>query len=76
MDLRFLNYSCSQMAKRLNTHNRFHADEPETGPSRLEELTLHGRLEQREHYRKGWLRNLTIGGLVAVIAFIAFLAHR
>ncbi|MDR6539690.1 hypothetical protein [Variovorax soli] len=64
-----------QIAKQLNTHDRFHADELDTVPSRLDELTLHSRLEQREQHRKGWLRNLTIAAVVTVVVMVIFLAR-
>ncbi|MGJ7490247.1 hypothetical protein [Variovorax sp. ZT4R33] len=45
-------------------------DEPDTVPSRLDALTLHSRLEQREQYRDGWRRNLSIIALVLIGALV------
>lgn len=48
-------------------------DEPDTVPSRLDALTLHSRLEQREQYRDGWRRNLSIVALVLIALVMTFL---
>lgn len=58
------------MAKRFDTHNRF-ADEADTIPSRLDDLTLHRRLEERERRRAGWRRNLSIFAALIVAGLIA-----
>ena len=63
------------MANRLTTHNRFHAEDLESMPSQLDELTLHSRLEQPEQRSKGWLRNVAIGALVVLVAAAMFLAR-
>ena len=58
------------MNKRLDNHNRF-AEEIDTIPSRLDELTSHRRLAEREQRRAGWRRNFSIFAAVVVLALIA-----
>jgi hypothetical protein len=63
------------MAKRLNTHNRF-AAELDSAPSRLDELTFHHRLEERERSATVWRRNLSFAALViVVVAVVMFIAR-
>lgn len=63
------------MARRSNTHNRFSA-ELDSEPSRLDELTFHSRLEERERRAAGWRRNLLYMALiVAGVAFATFVTR-
>jgi hypothetical protein len=58
------------MTKRYDTHNRF-AEEADTIPSRLDELTVHRRVAEREQRRAGWRRNFAIFAAVVVVALVA-----
>ncbi|CAN7164250.1 hypothetical protein LJR290_000170 [Variovorax sp. LjRoot290] len=58
------------MSRRFNTHNRF-AAELDSAPSRLEDLTLHHRLEEREQRTSGWRRNMGVAALVVVAVLVA-----
>lgn len=62
------------MARRFNTHNRF-AEELDSTPSRLDELTFHNRLEERAMRAAGWRRNLAYAVLTIVaVTFAMFVA--
>lgn len=63
------------MARPRNTYNRYSAP-PDSAPSRLEELTLHSRLEDQERNAAGWRRNLAWASLALVaIAMVFYLVH-
>jgi hypothetical protein len=57
-------------------NNERYPNEPDTIPSRLDELTAHRRLEQREVHRAGWRRNLSILGVVIAVAVIVRMLAR
>lgn len=54
--------------RRLDNHNRFSEEEPDTIPSRLDALTSRHRLEQLNQHRAGWRRNLLIAAIVMIAA--------
>jgi hypothetical protein len=63
------------MSRRFNTHNRF-AAELDSAPSRLEDLTLHHRLEEREQSASGWRRNLSVAALLVVAVLVTMFIAR
>ncbi|RST50001.1 hypothetical protein [Variovorax sp. MHTC-1] len=63
------------MAKRFNTHNRF-AEELDSAPSGLEELTFYRRLEEHERRAAGWRRNLSVAALAIVAVVVAIFIAR
>jgi hypothetical protein len=63
------------MSRRFNTHNRF-AAELDSAPSRLEELTLHHRLEESERHASGWRRNLSVAALLVIAVLVTVFIAR
>jgi hypothetical protein len=63
------------MSRRFSTHNRF-AAELDSAPSRLEDLTLQHRLEEREQRASGSRRNLFVAALLIVAVLVTVFIAR